>query len=132
MPVPPLPCTCCSLSIVGVLSFLEDIALDRASLFSTRFIKGSSSELGSEIPAQIFFFYIIHVLKKCFFVMLIIAATIPCLFLGVLTCDSAFLFVFSFPDFILDLSFTKGVLSSSELLSKDEKCFQNLALNSTD
>lgn len=106
--------------------------MDRACLFFTRFIKGSSSELGSEIPAKKNLNHSSFKKNVIFFALLIIAATIPCLFLGALTSDSAFLFVFSFPDFNLDLSFTKGMSSSSELLSEDEKCFQKLAPNLSD
>lgn len=132
-PLQALPDTCFSLSFLGAVPFfLAVFTLACACLFFTRFIKGSSSELPSEIPENRHMKrnYIIHCYKtQCFTIIII---TVPRLFLDVLTCNSAFVFLFSFPDFFLAIRFTKGTSSSSELLSEDEKSFQKLALNLLD
>lgn len=122
-PLLALPDTCFSLSFLGAVPFF---------LAEGQMFKGSSSELPSEIPENRHMKrnYIIHSYKiQCFTVIII---TVPRLFLDALTCNSAFAFLFSFPDFFLAIRFTKGTSSSSELLSEDEKSFQKLALNLLD
>lgn len=131
-PLLALPDTCFSLSFLGaVYFFLAVFTLVCACLCFTRFIKGSSSELPSEIPESRHMkrSYIIHRYKIQCITIIIITATVPRLFLDVLTCNSAFAFLFSFPDFFLAIRLTKGTSSSSsEVLSEDEKSFQKLAL----
>lgn len=135
-PLLALPDTCFSLSFLGAVYFLAVFTLVCACLSFTRFIKGSSSELPSEIPENRHMkrSYIIHCYKIQCFTIIIITAPVPRLFLDALTCNSAFAFLFSFPDFFLAIRLTKGTSSSSssELLSEDEKSFQKLALNLLD